>query len=284
MTDKTALIAALMKTEALVVSPPGEVFWYTSGTVGPYYINTHYLFGGPASAGELLAFIDSSKGAPDFPVRLLERCRRAYDEVPEYRLTIDALVEAAGETVSGVAMVSGGERRDWFFSAAVADRLQLPHLLMYKDGGARWWDGKRDEAVDDLSGLTSLHVADLVTEASSYTRAWVPALRDRRGDMAAAHNVIDRAQGGIDAIAAMGVPAHALLRVDEGLFEALEGQGAIDASQREGLVAYYRDPHASMRAFLQQHPEFLERALASHDERTAGRARLLVEGDLYQLG
>ena len=50
MTEQTELIAALIRTRALVVSPPGEVFWYTSGTVGPYYINTHYLLGGPEPA------------------------------------------------------------------------------------------------------------------------------------------------------------------------------------------------------------------------------------------
>jgi len=288
VTDQNALIAALIETEALVVSPPGEVFWYTSGTVGPYYINTHYMFGGPGPAGDLLAFIDADKIHADFPARLRDRCRAAYDTAPEYRLTIDALVQGAGDSKAGdseagASMVSGGERRDWFFSAAVADRMGLPHLLLYKDGGARLWDGQAVSPVEDLTGVRTIHVADLVTEASSYTGAWIPALRDRGGEMAVAHNVIDRAQGGIDAIAAAGVPAQALLRVDEALFEALLAQGVIDASQRDGLMAYYLDPHAAMRAFLQEHPEFLERALASGDGRTAARARLLVDDNLYGL-
>ena len=44
------ILKALLDTEALRLAPPGEVFWYTSGTVGPYYINTEYLYGG-AGAG-----------------------------------------------------------------------------------------------------------------------------------------------------------------------------------------------------------------------------------------
>ena len=284
MTTDAELIAALCRTEALKVAPVGEVFWYTSGTVGPYYINTHYLFGGPQRAQDLLAFIDASKGADDFAARLHDRCRAAYEEVPEYRLTIDALVAVAGSSAADAAAVSGGERRDWFFSAAVADRLGLPHLLLYKDGGARRWDGQRSAVAGDLDGTRFLHVADLVTEASSYTRSWIPALRGRGGEMAAALNVIDRAQGGMDAIEAAGVPAHALLRVDGRLFDALLDQGAIDASQRDGLLAYYRDPHASMRRFLKENPGFLERSLAAADERAAQRARLLAEGDLYHLG
>ena len=45
------LLEALLETEALRLPPPGEVFWYTSGTVGPYYINTENLYGGPTAAG-----------------------------------------------------------------------------------------------------------------------------------------------------------------------------------------------------------------------------------------
>lgn len=284
MTDRTALIAALIQTEALVVSPPAEVFWYTSGTVGPYYINTHYLFGGRQPAQELLSFIDASKGDEDFPARLEERCQRAYDSSAPYRLTIDALAQDAAEAAPDATVVSGGERRDWFFSAAVARVLGLPHLLLRKDGAARIWDHGPGPAADDLTGVRALHVADLVTEASSYTRAWIPAVRTRGGAMTAACNVIDRAQGGIDAIAAAGVPARALLRVDEDLFGALLDQGAIDEAQRDGLVAYFRDPHGAMRAFLQEHPDFLKRSLASPEQRTADRARLLVERDLYGLG
>jgi hypothetical protein len=38
-----------------------------------------------------------------------------------------------------------------------------------------------------------------------------------------------------------------------------------------------------MKAFLEQHPEFLRRSLASQDGRTAARARLLVEQNPYGL-
>ena len=67
------LLEALLDTEALRLPPPGEVFWYTSGTVGPYYINTHYLYGGPERAEELLTYIDEESGTVDFPLRLRER-------------------------------------------------------------------------------------------------------------------------------------------------------------------------------------------------------------------
>lgn len=45
---------------------------------------------------------------------------------------------------------------------------------------------------------------------------------------------------------------------------------------------FIKDPDGSMRAFLIAHPEFLENALHS-DEKTAGRARLCIDGNLYNL-
>ena len=54
------LLEALVKTQALRIAPPGEVYWYTSGTLGPYYVRTEFLFGAPEPAEELLAFIDST--------------------------------------------------------------------------------------------------------------------------------------------------------------------------------------------------------------------------------
>ena len=45
---------------------------------------------------------------------------------------------------------------------------------------------------------------------------------------------------------------------------------------------FIKDPDGSMRNFLITHPDFLENALNS-DEKTAGRAKLCIDGDLYNL-
>ena len=59
--------------------------------------------------------------------------------------------------------------------------------------------------------------------------------------------------------------------------------GRIQTEQKDLLTAYYRDPQGAMKAFLQAHPEYLRRALGASDERTAGRARMLVEQNPYGL-
>jgi orotate phosphoribosyltransferase len=296
LTQTPPLVSALIDTQALQVAPGDEVFWYTSGTVGPYYINTHYLYGGQQPAQELLEFIDETKDDPHkLPQALYNRVTKMYDADPSYRVVIDALAGQIAEQIDGgdgasakFDWVSGGERRDWFFSVAVAARLDRPHLYLFKDLRLALWDRARSkegaEPIEDLKGSSTLHVADLVTEASSYSRMWVPALRQRNGDMARALNVVDRAQGGIEVIEALGVSASALLRVDEGLFKILFDGGLIDSEQHQRLVAYFRDPHGAMRQFLIDHPEFVEGALRGSDPRAAERARLLVEGDLYDMG
>ena len=283
------LVEAIIQSQALRIAPAEEVFLYTSGTVGPYYINTHYLMGGPGPAEEFLTFIDSDKDEIErFPVDLLARIQTAYEDSAGYRAVVDALVGRAKAEMGCIGMVdgvSGGERRDWFFSPAVAHRLGVPHLYIYKDLRTVLHEsqGRGGERGEDIDGMRFLHVADLVTEASSYIRGWVPALRDRGAEMAYALNVVDRAQGGMEALADMGVAGGSLLRVDEELFGALLDRGVIDERQRQALTVYFRDPESAMRTFLTTHPEFLARSLAAEDSRVVHRARLLVDEDPYGL-
>ena len=277
------LLSALMETQALRVASEGQVFWYTSGTVGPYYINTENLYGGPDAAGELLEFIDAEKNSPRFAFDLRERLLRQYESNAIYRNVVDALVARARSALTvDIDAVSGGERRDWFFSLTVAECLGKPNLLMFKNRERMLFDGKNatNEGVD---GLCTLHIADLVTEASSYFRDWIPLVGEGGGRIAYSANVVDRGQGGIEALCESGVPSSALLRVDGALFKRLAESGYIGPAQADLLAAYYRDPHAAMRTFLLEHPDFLQNALRGGDERTRARAQLLVEGDVYGL-
>jgi len=279
------LLDALVHLEALRIAPPGEVFWYTSGTLGPYYVNTHYLFGGPTAAQELLGFIDTDSRAPNFHTRLVERISSRLAADAAYRDVTEALVAAIRSRpgVDHLDWISGGERRDWFFSLPVAMTMGLPHLYIYKDGSTFLADNGPLTAIDEFTGRNTAHIADLVTEASSYARAWIPAIRNRGGQMLISANVIDRAQGGMDVIDDAGVDGIALLRVDETLFGDLLERGMIDGEQQAVLLDYLGDPAGAMKRFLQATPGFLEKALNSSDARKAERARLLVDQDPYGL-
>ena len=276
------LLKALLETEALRLPPPGEVFWYTSGTVGPYYINTENLYGGATAAGELLGYIDAESEDADFPLRLRERVEKQYAENAIYRQVVDLLVARARDAGGKYEAVSGGERRDWFFSLAVAKSLDLPDLLIFKDHRQILLDGDQIYPIA-ANQLVTLHVADLVTEASSYFRDWIPVVGVGGGRIAYAANVIDRGQGGIEALNERGVPAGALMRIDEAVFARLVEMGQIDEDQAAVLTSYCRDPHTAMKDFLEGHPEFLRRALDGDDAKAARRARMLVEENPYDL-
>lgn len=277
------LLSALLETQALRVASEGQVFWYTSGTVGPYYINTENLYGGPDVAGKLLSFIDAERNSPRFAFDLRERLLCQYENSAIYRDVVDALVTRAQSALQvNIDAVSGGERRDWFFSIMVAERLGKPSMLLFKNRDRVLFDGKNvmHESVD---GLRTLHVADLVTEASSYFRDWIPLVGEGGGRIEYSANVVDRGQGGIESLCENGVPSSALLRVDEALFKRLAESGHIGSAQADLLAAYYINPYAAMRTFLLEHPDFLQNALRGDDKRTRVRAQLLVDKNVYGL-
>jgi orotate phosphoribosyltransferase len=280
------VVDGLVQTQALRVAPAGKVFWYTSGTIGPYYINTHFLFGGAAAADGLLAFIDAASGDDvAFPAQLRRRVLDQLAADPVYGEAVTRLAARVASLVpGGVDWISGGERRDWFFSVAVAEHLQLPHLYLFKQTRRAYVSQGGEPGLGPTAGRRVAHVADLVTEASSYVRDWIPAIHGFGCRMDCSVNVVDRGQGGLAAIEASGVPAaDALVRVDTALFADLRRRGTIGADQEDLLVAYQQDPHGAMRSYLADRPGFLAAALADPDPRTAARARLCVAQNLYGL-
>ena len=133
-----------------------------------------------------------------------------------------------------------------------------------------------------LDGKKVLHVADLITVASSYIRAWIPAIKNLGSNICWSCVVVDRMQGGKDKIEAEGVKSLSLVQVDKNLFRKALELNIINDSQVEMLDAFFENPDESMKQFLIAHPEFLENSL-NGDEKTRKRALTLVEGNLYGL-
>ena len=75
-------------------------FFYTSGQVGPYYVQSVAV----EQDGEA------------------------------YACAIDSIVRLISEKAGAFDVISGGETRDWDFSNPAAAALRKPHLKMYKDG------------------------------------------------------------------------------------------------------------------------------------------------------
>lgn len=289
----------LFQTNAIKVCPENKPFWYTSGRIGPFYVNTHYLYGSEKKANALLQQIDALVLEPGLCSSELEALvlqNLSTDEV--FSGVIEALVAKVQEEldINEIDGISGGERRDWFFSLAVAYRLGKKHLTIFKDKKALLYSGRGiaksenhalptfpfcEEATSkNVGGMKFLHLADLITTASSYERAWVPAIRSLGAEMPWSLVVVDRLQSGRDCLAAQNVISLALAEVNEQLFEEAVDAGVLNISSLPMLRDYIKDPEGSMGAFVKEHPEFIEQALKG-DEKTAARARLCIQSGHY---
>ena len=281
------IISYLFKTNAIRFCKENEPFWYTSGKIGPYFINTHFVYGSEKEATSLLTFIDDSlSNKLTLPGKVFKKVLKQYEENEVYHNVIESMKQYILENINiqDVDYISGGERRDWFFSNILAYLLDKPHISIYKDLSTVVSDSMFENTLElkDITGKKVLHIADLVTVASSYLRAWIPAIKNLGGKLAWSCVVVDRMQGGRQKLEENGIKFLSLVNVDDTLFETANKNGIINKNQLEMLKNYFKNPDETMRQFLINHPEFLENSLKA-DEKTAKRAKLLIDGNLYGL-
>ena len=148
--------------------------------IGPYYVNTHWLLGDAASANRLLELIDATREEPlAGACQILAALLACYRQNAIFQQVTDTIMAAAQGCcdMDNIDYISGGERRDWFFSMVPALMLGKPHLSIGKDQGIVLLRDGTALPCPDLAGARVFHISDLVTEASSYLRAWIPALQ-----------------------------------------------------------------------------------------------------------
>ena len=281
------LMSYLFETNAIRFCEENKPFWYTSGKIGPYFINTHFVYGNEKDAVELLSFIDDCLADKlSLPGKVFEKVLKQYETNEIYKNVINTMKNYIEENidVTEIDYISGGERRDWFFSNMISYLLNKPHLSIYKDLSVVESDSKFEDShiIESLEGKKVLHIADLITVASSYIRAWIPAIKNLGSDICWSCVVVDRMQGGKDKIEAEGVTSLSLVQVDENLFNRAVELKIINENQLSMLNGFFENPDETMKQFLIAHPEFLENALNS-DEKTKKRAKLLIDGNLYGL-
>ncbi len=273
------IISWLFETDAVRVCPEGQPFWYTSGKLGPFYINTQFLFGSEQAALELLAVIEEACAGDRlaFYDKVWADISAQLDSCPIYAQLIDLLTEAAAKL--DVDFVSGGERRDFFFSMPVARRLGLGHLSIFKDLSSVYTgpDGRSVPSEQaGLAGKRSVHIADLITVASSYVRAWIPAVEALGARITRSLAVVDRDQGGSQILADAGCPLTTLVVIKPELFETAYSMGRITQKQLDLVLSFIADPDRFMTDFLLAHPDFLANEIAKGGK-SAQRARLCID-------
>lgn len=279
------LIEYLFKTNAIRVCPKDEPFWYTSGKIGPYYVNTHFLYGSEDKANTLLKEIDRIKDNKLLCSKEIHRLTKEnYLSDELFKGTIDALEEYILDNIriDQIDYVSGGERRDWFFSFLIAELLEKPHITLFKDLSSVIYENGESRKAECLYGAKILHVADLITTASSYERAWLPALSKLSGVMKWSLVVVDRLQGGEEALSNLNVDSHSLVAIDTYVFEKAHECGYIDDAQLKLVLDYMDDSEGSMKAFIKEHPEFIINAI-QQGGKIAERANFMIRSNFYDI-
>ena len=272
------IISWLFETDAVRVCPEGQPFWYTSGKLGPFYINTQFLYGSEAAANSLLKTIEEACAGEKlaFYDKVWADISAQLASCPIYAQLIDLLTEAAAKL--DVDFVSGGERRDFFFSMPVARKLGLGHLSIFKDLSCVYTDKdgvSMDAAQAGLAGKKSVHIADLITVASSYIRAWIPAVESLGAKIAYSLAVVDRDQGGSEILAKAGCPLTTLVTIKPELFEQAKALGRVTDAQVALVNSFIADPDKFMHDFLVAHPDFLAGEIAKGGK-SAQRAELCI--------
>ncbi|MCI8760089.1 MAG: orotate phosphoribosyltransferase [Clostridia bacterium] len=282
------IMSYLFETKAVKFCEENKPFFLTSGTISPYFVNTHFLYGNEKEATEFLSYIDTLlEDRINLPKKVFEKVLAQYEKNKIFHDTIDTMIQSITDNVNleEIDYISGGERRDWYFSNMIAYLLKKPHLTLFKDLEAfvSPYDFSSTKKITNIEGKTVLNASDLVTAASNYVRSWIPAIKNLNGKLLWTCYVVDRKQGGTEILEKEGIQTIPLALVDNTLFEKAFSLGIINQGQLEMLKGFYHDPYETMREFLINHPEFIENAQNSNDERTLKRVKILTEDNLYNL-
>ena len=90
------LMSLLFETNAFKVAEENNPFWYTSGKIGPYFINADYLYGSEQDSKDLLAFIDQeleNESKTDIPEHIFKKVLDHYNTNEIYKYVIDQMKE-----------------------------------------------------------------------------------------------------------------------------------------------------------------------------------------------
>ena len=273
----------LFSTKALEIAHEDKPFWYTSGDFGPYYINTHYLYGNKEKAEGLLTYINENMHEKEqFPYKIRNKVKENYLSDPVYKAVTDYIADYIKNNMGKTDMISGGERRDWFFSYIIADILDLEHITIYKDNELIVTHGDKIKEYDSLEGVKILHIADLITKASSYLRNWIPALLSISGKILYSLSVVDRNQGGLDILKDSGIEPYSCVTFDSLLFKQAYDESVINEKQYEMIIDFLDSPEGFMMNYINKNPFFLKNSLKS-DDRIKQRALIFVNKYDYRL-
>lgn len=159
-------------------------------------------------------------------------------------------------------VISGGEVADLLFSIPVSMRLGKPHVVIRKSAKTHGLGGRIAGVLE--KGQTVAHVSDLITSGTS-AMDWVGVIRGAGCIVRDYFVVVDRRQGGTEALGAAGVKVHSLVPLDSRFIQPAMDEGLLDKESAKEVESYLKDPEKWAESLLRSRPEVLERHLAAAD-------------------
>ncbi|WP_035462311.1 hypothetical protein [Alicyclobacillus macrosporangiidus] len=280
------LLSRLVRSQAIRVrQTPGDLpFWYTSGKPGPFYINVERIAGDHVAGtlsrmNQILASTaEASQRAPQIHDLVLA----AWQSDAGYQEAISLLSATFTRMFPDPpAAISGGERRDWFFSIPLAQTLGIPHVYLYKNGTA--WSDRPSILQPGAEPVRVVHVSDILNTGSSYVRNWLPALTAAGMTCEDTFTVAVRGQEGRNLLEARGVRVHTPLVMDESVFRDAAAEGLISPFALADVLQYFESPQAWTRHLLATCGEQILQREPELDAVQRSRLRTFVETDPYDL-
>ncbi len=281
MSDASSEIVRMIHdTKALSIwsREKGPVFWYAAGVPGPFFVNTEFVIG-PDVAARLLknitAILAETKDISQRSEKVRQAVMAEYSASPAYRRVIELMAELARREFPDLrqSVVSGGERRDWFFSVPLAEVLGLPHLFLFKDKTAHCQRKLQ-------GGEKALHVTDLINNAASYFDAWFPAL-EKSGNPCLGTVCVNSRGVGAEKLKNAGVKAAAMNVIDAGYFEKLASAGLISKDTAEEIKTYFASAQEWGRRYLTRDVGVFD--VEGLDDKSFERLRAFFANDPWEM-
>ncbi len=212
-------------------------FPYTSGEVGPYYIQS-------------IAIENDGWNYHDAIVSMCELIRGTIN-------------------LHDFDAISGGESRDWDFSNPVAVQLHTPHTKIYKDGKAK--------GATVIEGMKYIHVADLNNEGSSMRDLWVPAIKAKRAEIIHAYFYVDRMEDGVNVLEELGIQSDSVVPFDANAWQFLLDEKYISPEIYRSLNERMENKKAWAHNALRTHISQLEDMLRNSDPKEVAKAEKILK-------
>ncbi len=282
------LLERLVQTGAIRVrkNETDMPYWYTSCIPGPYYINVEKMIGPHIASQALPQITDILSSALDRREKAMKISQIMIGHLDcdkNYMETISLLVQFyQSSTRSMPSAISGGERRDWFFSIPFAKVMGIPHLFILKNGDYWSLDNHGNLTDNKWNDVNVLHVSDIINTAASYTRYWLPTLEGIGVSLKETLTVAVRGTPGRQKLEQNGVQIFTPLDLSEAVFVEAYKKNLISQFSLHEILLYMESPRSWTHNFLTRCERLLTDQFIFLDETQQNRILSFVQNDPYE--